>query len=75
MVMQIPIENPLYPALRSQDVAADMHGPETPPRSLHFCDTFIRENEKGGARNAPNICTTALQIIDLLFVQEDWDRL
>jgi hypothetical protein len=78
MVVQVPIENPFYPALRSQAVAADMHGPEPPPIAHMFggeVPPFNRANEKGGPRNIPNTCRTAWQFIDLLFVQADWERL
>jgi hypothetical protein len=78
MTAQVPLENPFYPALRSQQVAADMHGPEPPPIVPMFggeVPPFSRTNEKGAPRNIPRGCKTAWQFINLLFLQEDWEKL
>ncbi len=78
MVEQVPLENPWYPSTRSQAVPAGMHGPDPPPVAHMFggeVPPFNMANEKGSPRNIPNTCRTAWQFIDLLFVQEDWERL
>jgi hypothetical protein len=75
MQAQVPLENPWYPALRSQDI---VYGPEPPPVEVMFwgeVPPFIRSNEKGSPRNIPSTCRTAWQFIDLLFGQDAWERL
>jgi hypothetical protein len=78
MTAQVPLETPFYPALRSQHVDADMHGPAPPPIVPMFggeVPPFIRTNEKGAPRNIPRGCKTSWQFINLLFRQEDWEKL
>ena len=75
MQAQVPLENPWYPGLRSQDV---VYGPEPPPVEPMFggeVPPFIRSNEKGSPRNIPSTCRTAWQFINLFFGQDDWERL
>ena len=78
MVVQVPLPNPFYPGLRSQDVNPAMQGPEPPPIVPLFggeVPPFIRPNEKGGPRNIPRTCKTAWEFIDLLIDNSDWVRL